>query len=166
MKARTLAISLIATILLAQPPAAMTQGARTPATDAWDVVKAVPVEAELEVRMKNGNKVRGRPLNITDTTLRLSHKDKISEVDRENISKVYRLFPKSDEFRRLTGGIGATVGGGVGLGIGLAANQRRPIGRGSSAAFVLVPVGTALGAIGGYLLGSRQKSRMLIYESR
>ena len=166
MKARTLAIGLIATILLAQPPAALTQGAKTPATDAWDVVKAVPAEAELEVRTKHGKKARGRLLNVTDTTLRLSHKDKIADVDRENILKVYRLLPKSDEFRRLTGGIGATVGGGVGLGIGLATNQRRPIGRGSSAAFVLIPVGTALGAIGGYLIGSRQKSRLLIYESR
>ena len=165
MKRKTLALFWLIAILLAQPPAALTQGTNVPATDAWEVVKATSVEVELEVMMKDSQKVRGRLLSVSDTTLKLSRKDEIIDLEKANILRVYRLIPKSDEFRRLTSGIGATVGGGVGLAIGLS-TSRRSYGRGSSAAIALIPVGTALGAVGGYIIGSRLKSRMLIYESK
>ena len=163
MKNKLLVLFWLAAILLAQPPVALTQEAAAPATDGWEVVKATPVEVELEVIMRNSRKVRGRMLSVSDATLRLSLKDEIIDLEKADIFRVYRLTPKSGEFRRLTSGIGASVGGGVGLAIGLSAN-RRSYGRGSSAAIVLIPVGTALGAVGGYMLGSRLKSRMLIYE--
>jgi len=165
MKTKILALSLMTTILLGQPSVTLTQQAQAPDTDAWDVVQAIPVEAELEVVMKGGKKVRGRLLNVSDTALKLSRKDAITDLDKGDILKVYRLSPKSGEFRRLTRGIGATVGGGVGLAIGLSTSQRST-GRGAPAAILLIPVGTALGAVGGYLLGSRMKSRILVYESK
>jgi hypothetical protein len=165
MKWSTLLASLVITILLAQPSAALSQELGPLATDTWDVVKSVPAESELEVLMKNGQKVRGRLLNVSDTAIRVARKDEIADLHKERILKVYRLLPKSNEFRRLTSGVGASVGGGVGLAIGISTN-RRPTNRGVSAAIILIPLSTALGAIGGYFIGSRLKSRMLIYNSK
>ena len=165
MKRKILVLVWLITLLLAQPPAALTQGANTPTTDGWEVVKATSVEDELEVVRRDGRKVRGRLLTVSDTTLRLSRKDEVIDLGKADIFRIYRSTPKSGEFHRLTSGIGATVGGGVGLAVALSTN-RRSYGRGPSAAIVLIPVGTALGAIGGYILGSKMKSRMLIYESK
>ena len=161
MTTKARALSLVMIALLAPAPTAFAQAPASPATEAWNAVKAVSLASELEVRTKNGKRLRGRLLGVSDTTLRLSGRDEISELDRESILKIYRLLPKSDEFRRLSGGIGATAGGSAGLAIGLSAAR----GAGSSAAAISIPIGLALGAIGGYLIGSRLKSRMLIYDA-
>lgn len=166
MKRKHVMLFWLIAILLVQPPVALTQVPSAAITDAWEVVKATTDEDELEVIMRNGQKVRGRPLSVTDTSLRLSRKDKIIDLEKTDISRVYRLIPKSDEFRRLTSGVGATAGATVGLAIGLS-TVRRSYGRRSAALIpVLVPVGGALGAVGGYILGGKVKSRLLIYEAK
>jgi hypothetical protein len=157
-------LGLIMLSLSAQPIVSLAQTTTATVDDPWDIVKTVPFGAELEVRLNNKAKLKGRLHTVSDTTLRLSRKNEIAELDRASVLKVYRLYPKSEEFKRLTSGVGATIGGGAGLGITLStrgSGYNRP-----STSVILIPLaGLALGAIGGYLIGDRMRTRLLIYDA-
>jgi hypothetical protein len=163
--------------LLCHTPAALAQAAApNSVTDPWETVKAVPPGTELEVKLDNGKKLKGKLLEASDTTLRLSRKDEIAELDRANVLKVYQLLPRSGNFTRLATSTGAALGAGVGLAAGLSSLLRAPTVsgpgsrgstlRGPSPRFILLPLaGAALGGAGGYAVASRMKSRMLIYDA-
>jgi hypothetical protein len=135
-------------------------------TDPWGTVKATSPGTELEVKLNDGKKLKGRLLEVSDTTLRLSRKDEIIGLDRVNILKVYQLSPRSDGFMRFATSTGATLGAGVGVAAGLSSLFRGPGFHGPSPRFILLPIaGAALGGIGGRVIAGRLKSRMLIYDS-
>ena len=159
--------------LLCHTPAALAQAAApNSVTGPWETVKAVPPGTELEVKLDNGTKLKGKLLEASDTTLRLSRKDEIAELDRANVLKVYQLLPRSGNFTRLATSTGAALGAGVGVAAGLSSllrghGSRSPSLRGPSPRFIIFPLaGAALGGAGGYAIASRMKSRMLIYDAR
>src|ERR671933_94145 len=82
------------TVALSQMPASNS------VADPWESVKALPAGMELEVKLYDGKKLKGRLLDVSDTGLRLSRKDEITVLERANISKVYELLPKSGDFNR------------------------------------------------------------------
>jgi hypothetical protein len=125
-------------------------------SDLWDAVQATPSRTELEIQLDDGTQLKGRLLTTTAGMLRLSRTDEIVEVQRDRVVKIYQLSPKPDELRRLVRNASTITGAAAGLEI--AKNKR--------AGFFLIPVveGT-FGAFGGYALGNRMRTRILIYDT-
>ena len=126
-------------------------------SDPWMIVQSIPYATELEVQLNDGQKLNGRLLAVSDTTLRISRKREIAEVNRDDIRKIYQLFTKSDEFRRMARNLGAITGASTGLEI------VKDQGFGY---FLLPALGGTFGAFGGYAVSKRMKSRMLIYDAQ
>jgi hypothetical protein len=125
-------------------------------SDPWDVVQETPCRTELEIQLDDGTQLKGRLLMATAGMLRLSRTDEIAEVQRDRVVKIYQLSPKPDELRRLIRNTGAITG--VAAGLEIAKDKR--------AAFFLIPAaGGMFGAFGGYTLGNRMRSRILIYDA-
>ena len=125
-------------------------------SDPWDEVQATPSRTELEIQLDDGTQMKGRLLTVTAGMLRLSRTDEIAEVQRDRIVKIYQLSPKPDELRRLVRNTGTITG--VAAGFEIAKNQR--------AGFFLIPAaGGTFGALGGYALANRMRTRMLIYDA-
>ena len=119
----------------------------------------------MEVKLDGGKKLGGKLLEASDTTLRLSRKEEIIELNRANVLKVYQLSPRSGNFTRFATSTGAALGAGVGVAAGLSSLRRGPSFHGPSLGFILPLAGAALGGAGGYAVASRLKSRMLIYDA-
>jgi hypothetical protein len=125
-------------------------------SELWDVVQATPSRTELEIRLDDGTQLKGRLLTATAGMLRLSRTDEIAEVQRDRIVKIYQLSPKPDDLRRLLRNGGTITG--VAAGLEIAKNKR--------AGFFLIPaVGGTFGAFGGYAVGNRMRTRILIYDA-
>jgi len=133
------------------------------AEEAWRAVLSIPPAVELDVRARDGRRVRGRLLGASEEALRISQPEAIVELGRADVARVYRVFQRPSELRRLLTGIGASAGGGIGLAIVLGA--ARGGGPRSAASAIPIPLGMAAGAIAGYLFGARMRSRILIYEA-
>ena len=152
-----LTLGLLYSLVCYAPTISLAQAKMNPDFDPWDIVQATPSGSELEVQLDNGTRLTGRLLGASATTLRLSRRDEIAELQRDHVVKIYKLSPKSDEFRRMTRNVGALTGTAVGL----------EVVKDKGAGFFVVPaLGGALGAFGGYAIGNRMKSRMLIYDSQ
>jgi len=122
----------------------------------WDAVQATPSRTELEIQLDDGTQLKGRLLTATAVMLRLSRTDEIAEVQRDRVVKIYQLSPKPDELRRLLRNAGAITG--VAGGLEIAKDKR--------AGFFLIPaVGGTFGAFGGYAVGNRMRTRILIYDA-
>jgi hypothetical protein len=125
-------------------------------SDLWDAVQATPSRTELEIQLDDGTQLKGRLLTATAEMLRLSRTDEIAEVQRDRVVKIYQLSAKPDELRRLLRNAGSITG--VAGGLEIAKNKR--------AGFFLIPaVGGTFGAFGGYALGTRMRTRILIYDA-
>ena len=126
-------------------------------SDLWDVVQATPSRAELEIQLDDGTQLKGRLLTATAGMLRLSRTDEIAEVQRDRVVKIYQLSPRPDELRRLLRNAGTITG--VAAGLEIAKDKR--------AGFFLIPaVGGTFGVFGGYALGNRMRTRILIYDAK
>jgi hypothetical protein len=125
-------------------------------SDLWDVVQATPSRTELEIQLDDGTRLRGKLLTTTAGMLRLSRTHEIAEIQREHVVKIYELSPKPEELRRLLRNAGTITGATAGL----------EIAKNKSAGFFLIPAfGGTFGAIGGYALANRMRSRILIYDA-
>ena len=142
-------ISCMSTVVFAQPTA-------NTSSDPWDTVLGIPSRTELEIHLDDGTQLKGRLLSVTAEMLRLSRTHEIAEVQRGRVVKIYELSPKPDELRRLIRNTGTISG--VAAGFEVAKNNR--------AGFFLIPAaGGTFGALGGYALASRMRSRLLIYDA-
>ena len=125
-------------------------------SEPWDTVQATPPRAELEIQLDDGTRLKGRLLSATSGMLRLSRPNEIAAVQRDRVVKIYELSPKPDELRRLVRNAGTITG--VAAGFEVAKDKR--------AGFFLIPAaGGTFGAIGGYALANRMRSRLLIYDA-
>ena len=61
----------------------------------WAEVRATPTGNKLSLRLKDGKKMEGRLVNISDTALTIDRGRQTSDVTRDSIEKVYRVEPKS-----------------------------------------------------------------------
>jgi hypothetical protein len=119
-------------------------------------VQATPSRTELEIQLDDGTQLKGRLLTATAGMLRLSCTDEIVEVQRDRVVKILELSPKPDQLRRLLRNTGAITG--VAAGLEIAKNKR--------AGFFLIPAaGGTFGAFGGYALGNRMRTQILIYDA-
>ena len=149
--------------VLTRPQITFAQVTPTPIRGSWEGLKAVPPGDEVSVRLRNGQKLKGRLISVSDTALTLEHGNITTDVTRGDALRVHRVISKSAKRAAL---IGLGIGAGSGLaGTAVYANSG---GRGGEAdlwALVAVVAGAGGGALIGYIMGSR-KQNALVYETR
>jgi hypothetical protein len=152
--------------VLAKPQVMFAQVTPAPIRGSWEGLKAVPPGDEVSVRLRNGQKLKGRLISVSDTALTLARGDITRDVTRGDALRVYRVISKSAKRATLIGlGIGAGVGG---LGSGVAAATTSGSGEpGEYGLAVLIygMIGAGVGALIGYIVGSR-KHQAPIYETK
>jgi hypothetical protein len=168
MKTKLAAVCL-SLILSAQAQLALAQSAQLSSNQAWDLVKETMLGEELEVKLKDGRKVKGEKVLVSDSELTLALKNQpAAQFKRDEIRQVWRSLRPDPDKQKLY----EAVGFGVGLvgGIAIAAAASRPNepcydcrGRGVGLVAAVVGVTTA-GALIGRKLGGGGK-RMLIYQA-
>lgn len=166
MTKRIVAVGVAVMMLLAQSSVALAQGATNPSVDQWALVKSVPVGEKLIVKLWSGRTVEGRVLSVSDTTLQVSRKNRITDLDRAEIQKVYRVFPDSEAPKAL-GAVGALVGLLAGIVSTVAIGMREGTNNGGSRVglAVLTPAAIVGGGLAGRAIGKRL-ARELIYEAK
>ena len=156
----------VAVLLLAQSSVTLAQGAVSPSVDQWALVKSVPVGEKLTVKLWGGKAIEGRVLSASDWALQLSRKNQITDLNRGDIQKVYRVFPDSETPKAL-GAVGGLVGLVGGILATVAIGMREGTNRGG--AKVGLSSLTRAAVVGGGLAGravGKRLARELIYEAK
>ncbi|MEW6212201.1 MAG: hypothetical protein AB1631_27980 [Acidobacteriota bacterium] len=137
-----------------------------PAAD-WSAVRALVAGSRLSVRLKDGKKIEGLLVSVSDSSLTLTRNNQAVELDQPNIAKVYHLIPRSaGKSAARSALIGAGIGFGAGVGAGGAIGSYEDIQTLESMA-VLGSVGAAIGAVVGLFKGLASKHRRsLIYDAK
>jgi hypothetical protein len=158
-----LAVSFALLGCLLFPSLTLTAQELKPAVGNWSQLSTVASGTRLSVKTKDGKTVEGKLSKISDTTVSLTVKNKPVDVKREDVQSIYQLTKKSATKATL---IGLAVGGGAGLGVGLAGRSNdgfTKIENTATAAFAVL--GAAGGAFAGYLIGRSGRKRVLIYQA-
>ncbi len=150
------ALTFVLILLMASTPALAQSGAGS-----WDAVKAVYTDTKLEVKLTDGETLKGKMIDATDATLALLQDGRRIEVPRDRVQRVYAEGKRSVKRTTL---IGAAIGGGGGLGIGIAAFSQGDMTRSVISAPAIV--GAGIGAGIGALLGLRRSKPTMIYEKQ
>lgn len=167
MKTRKIGAIVVAFALmamLAKPQVAFAQTPPTPIIGSWEGLKAIPPGDEVRVRLRNGQTLKGRLISVSDTALTLAWGNITTDVTRADALRVHRVVSKSAEKSTL-------IGSGIGAGVGAmtvvvaAAGSSPESGEVGLAILILGAFGAGVGALAGYIVGSR-KHRALIYETR
>ncbi|MGH9753810.1 MAG: hypothetical protein ACREA2_13605, partial [Blastocatellia bacterium] len=164
MKNSMIAVALVLIALSAKPQIILAQVTPAPIKGSWEGLKAIPPGDELVVNLRNGQTLKGRLSSISDTVLTLDTGKKTMDGSRGDVLKVYRVISKSAKISTMIGlGIGA-VAGGVGGGVSAASGPGES-GESGWAVLIVGMIGLAIGALTGYIIGSR-KQQVVIYEIR
>jgi hypothetical protein len=134
----------------------------------WADVQATSTGNKLSLRLKDGKKMEGRLVNISDTALTIDRGSKSTDVTRDSIAKVYRVEPKSKGKSVAKGAlIGAGIGFGAGAGVGIAAGNYEDLET-AELVGILGGIGAAIGAGLGALFSSfgKKEQKVLIYENK
>lgn len=160
MRNKVLVICLVAN-LLAAPQLMLAQEVASTDKSNWDTLKVVPPGDEVVVKTRNGKTIKGRLSNSGDGAITLSRDKKTEDIKREDVLSVYRVIPKSAKRASL---IGLAIGGGAGAISGGVATRGGESGE-HYAVLITAGLGAGIGAVTGYLLGSRNQ-RVLIYQAK
>ena len=161
MKTKTLAIIYVLVTLLAMPPVSLAQ-VPTAENREWAAVMAVQPGDKLAVKLKDARSIAGKLSSVSETTLTLSRDNKATDLNRENVLRVYRVSGKSAKSSTL---IGAGVGAAAGAAVGAATGGDAIVSR-SEVTLVVAAVGAVVGALVGFAFGKNRQKRVLIYEAR
>jgi len=168
MKTKLAAICL-SLVLSAQAQLTLAQSSQLSSNQAWDLVKETTLGEKLEVKLKDGRKVKGEKVLISDSEMSLALKNQqVAQFKRDEIREVWRSLRPDIDKQKLYQGIG--IGAGMVGGIAIAAAASRSSGpcydcRGRGVGLVAAVVGmTIVGALIGRKLGGGGK-RMLIYQA-
>jgi hypothetical protein len=162
-KKTTIIVAFALMAILAKQQIAFAQVTPTPIRGSWEGLKAVPPGDEVSVQLRNGQKLKGRLISVSDTALTLARGNITTDVTRGDALRVHRVISKSTKRATLIG-----LGIGAGAGLGGTAIYAHSGGRGGEAdlwALVAVVAGAGSGALIGYIMGSR-KQKALVYETR
>ena len=154
----TFSLLLAASLLLSPVVSAQTT------THDWSALKAVATGSRLEVKLKDGKTVKGKLTGVSDDALSLTVGGKATDLKAVEVLRVHRVGGSSAKKSAL---IGAAVGGGAGLAVGVAGSSvddgfndlDTPVTAG------LTVLGAGAGALIGYAIGRSRRKRGLIYEA-
>lgn len=149
--ARFLRLALAAITVAGSPPAALAQ-------QGWELVKALPRGGKLIVERKDKTRIKGRFDSASDTILTVSSAGQASDLDRQNVTRIYRVGRKSAAGPVLAGAaIGAIPGAVLGKVI---APETGDANAAAAAAFVV-----GIGAGVGLLVWALHHPRVLLYDA-
>jgi hypothetical protein len=162
-KTGAIVIAFALMAILAKPQIAFAQVTSDPIIGSWEGIKAVPPGDEVAVRLRNGQTLKGRLISVSDTALTLAQGKNTTDVSRGDALRVHRVISKSAKRATL---IGLGIGAGVGM-IGAVAVAKSGGGEGDAdlAALIYGTIGAGVGALTGYIVGSR-KHQALIYGTK
>ncbi|MGH9766332.1 MAG: hypothetical protein ACREAB_02760 [Blastocatellia bacterium] len=168
MKTKLAAICL-SLIVSAQAPLALAQSAQLSSDQAWDLVKQTMLGEKLEVKLKDGRKVKGEMVLASDSELSLSLKNQqAAQFKRDEVREVRRVLPSDSDKKRFYSGVGVGAGLIVGVGVALAISQSNRDChdcRGRAMGLTTVLVGfPVIGSMIGRKLGGSGK-RILLYKA-
>ena len=167
MKTKALMVNIVLLTLLANANTAIAQQVSDSAR-AWETVKALASGESLRVRLKDGKNVEGRVRSVSDTALVLTRGTGTNDLNRETVSKVYRLVPRSaGRSIGKSAAMGAGIGFGIGAGVGIAGGTYEDLETAGLVGF-LGGFGALIGAGIGSLVGAVyiKPRRGLIYEAK
>jgi len=166
MKTRKMSAVVVAfalTAVLAKPQITFAQVTPAPIRGSWEGLKAVPPGDEVSVRLRNGQKLKGRLISVSDTALTLAHGNITTDVTRGDALRVHRVISKSAKRAAL---IGLGIGAGAGLGgTAIFAHTGDRGGEADLYGLVIMVACAGGGALIGYIIGSH-KQKALVYETR
>lgn len=166
MKTRKICAVVVAfalMVVLAKPQISFAQVTPTPIRGSWEGLKAIPPGDEVSVRLRNGQKLKGRLTSVSDTALTLEHGNRTTDVTRADALRVHRVVSKSAKRAAL---IGLGIGAGAGLGgTAIFAYTGDRGGEAGLYGLFAVVAGAGGGALIGYIIGSH-KQKALVYETR
>lgn len=162
-KKTSIVVAFALMAMLARPQLAFAQVTPNPIRGSWEGIKAVPPGDEVVVSLRNGQTLKGKLINISDTALTIEQAQRATDISRGDALRVHRMVSKSSKRATL---IGLGIGAGVGL-IGSVAAAKSGGGEGDAdlGAVIVGAIGAGAGALIGYIVGSRNQ-RSLIYETR
>ena len=166
MRKRIAAFGVAVMLLLTSLPSVTSaQGTANPSADQWALVKSVPVGEKLTVKLWSGRTINGRVLSVSDTTLQLSRKNQITDMNQAKIQKIYRVFADS-EAPKAFGAVGSLVGLVAGILTAVTIGMREGTNNNGARVglAVLIPAASIGGGLAGRAVGKRV-ARELIYES-
>ncbi len=167
MKTKLAAICL-SLIVSAQAQLALAQSSQLSSDQAWDLVKQTMFGEKLVVKLKDGRKVKGEKILVSDSELSLSIKNQqAAQFKRDEVLQVWRSLHPDPEKQRLYQGIGVGVGLLGGIAIAVAATRPgEPCfdcrGRGIGLTAAVIGMTTAGALVGRKLAGGK---RILIYQA-
>ena len=157
--AKVVAFGLI--VMIARPQIIFAQAPPTPIRGSWDAVKALLPGNEMSVRLRNGQKLKGTLISVSDTVLTLERRKNTTDVNRGDVLRVYRVVKKSNAKGAI---IGVLIGAGVGGLLGKLAEPEysddpglAPVVFGFLGALIGVGIGAAI---------SGRTERQLMYETK
>lgn len=157
----TISVILLASLLLTMVTFAQTSTAQG---NDWSILRTVKTGSKLVVNLRNGATAEGRLSGVSDTALSLSVSNKLVELNRDDVMRVYRIVGKSATKAVL---VGAGVGAGAGAAVGVAgggSNDGFGVPSRSVLTAGLAVLGAGAGALAGFLVGKGGHKRVLIYE--
>ena len=153
-------IGLVATLLLST----ITVAAQGQMND-WSRVAALAAGSNLQVKLKNGQTIKGTLSSVSDTALSLTVKNAPVEIKREEVQTVHEVVKKGRGGKGAL--IGSAVGAGAGAGLGVAADSNdEGLELRNSITAGMAVLGAGVGALAGYFIGRSGSKRVLIYEAK
>ena len=167
MKTKPLIVNIVLLVLLVNANLAIAQSVSDSPRE-WEAVKAIAPGEKLIVRLKDGRKVEGTVRSVSDTLLALNRGTSTNDLNRDSISKVYRMVRRSAA-RSIgkSAAMGAGIGFGIGAGVGIAGGTYEDLETAELVGF-LGGFGALIGAGIGSLVGAIyvKPRRVLIYEAK
>jgi hypothetical protein len=164
MRRHLVSLTLIATIFSSTIAAGQGAKGSTQTPGDWSAINSVPSGDKLSVKLKNGQTVEGKLASFSNDAVSLSVNGKSMDLKRDEVLSVHHVIGKSATKATL---IGLAVGAGGGTAIGLAGSGGNDsfdkIDHAATAG--LAVIGAGVGATVGYLIGRKNKKRVLIYQA-
>jgi hypothetical protein len=163
MKTRIFSLLIVASLFVAQFPAAIAYGQGTQASGHdWSAVQAIGVDERLIVKQKDGKTIEGKMIEASDSNLTLSRNSKVVNISRDSIRQIEHSKGKAAKAKWAA--IGTGIGAAAGLGIGA---TKYSANRDDSEIWMGVGMvfGAGAGALTGLLIGASQRKREVIYQA-
>jgi hypothetical protein len=167
MQTKMAAICL-ALIVAAQAPLALAQDAQLSSDQAWELVKETRLGEKLELKLKDGKKLKGEKVLASDTELSLTLKNRQpAQLKRAEIEQVWRTLRADRGKQKFYQGIGTGLGLLAGLAIAVGASRSNGSCydcRGRAVGSIVAPIGLSIaGALIGRKLAGGKK--IMIYQA-